>query len=292
MSTVENLHRARKNKYDEFYTPLSEIEQEIPNYDLKGKIIYMPCDHYKHSNFWKYFYDNFKELQLKGIIATNYDTGEGAFCAEYDGFDMRVVPLQGDGDFSSLECTKIRNRADVVITNPPFSLFRAFVNWLDRKPFLIIGSKLGFTYRNVIQQVKENRVWSGCRPFTGDMWFETANGDVANISCCWFTNLDHHKRHEVFDSGKAYCDGEYRKYDNSDAIEIPRLKQIPMDYEGIMGVPVTFLYEWNPDQYDIVGYLYGDDGEHLKMDGKEVYFRILIKKPNPTGTVLHCGDGA
>ena len=280
MSTVENLHKARKNKYDEFYTPMVEIEQEIPNYDLKGLTVYMPCDDYRYSNFWEYFYTNFKALGLSRIIATNYDTGEGAFCAEYDGFTLSIVPLQDNGDFRSLECTKIRNRADVVITNPPFSLFKEFVEWLDGKSFLIIGNKSAFTYRNVITKVMDAKLWSGCRPFTGDMWFTDINGDMVNIAGCWFTNLDHHKRHEVFDSGKVYCDGEYHKYDNSDAIEVPSLKQIPMDYEGIMGVPVTFLYKWNPDQYSIVGYLYGDDGKHLKMDGKEVFFRLLIQLKN------------
>lgn len=128
----ENLKKAKKAKNDEFYTRYEDIEKEVVHYkdQLKGMWVYCPCDDYRWSNFWKYFYDNFNELQLKRLTATNYDIGEGAFCADYDGFNMQVVPLQGDGDFRSPECTKIKDECDVVITNPPFSLFREFINWM------------------------------------------------------------------------------------------------------------------------------------------------------------------
>ena len=132
MSKNSNLHKAKKEKNDEFYTQLSDIEKEMVHYkdQLKGMWVYCPCDDYRWSNFWKYFYDNFNELQLKRLTATNYDTGEGAYKAEYDGENMTVTQLEGNGDFRSPECTKIKDECDVVITNPPFSLFREFINWM------------------------------------------------------------------------------------------------------------------------------------------------------------------
>ncbi len=132
MSRNSNLHKAKTAKNDEFYTRYEDIEKEVVNYkeQIKGMWIYCPCDDYRWSNFWKYFYDNFNELQLKRLTATNYDIGEGAYKAEYDGFNTQVVPLQGNGDFRSPECTKIKDECDVVITNPPFSLFREFINWM------------------------------------------------------------------------------------------------------------------------------------------------------------------
>ena len=132
MSKNSNLHKAKKEKNDEFYTQLSDIEKEMVHYkdQLKGMWVYCPCDDYRWSNFWKYFYDNFNELQLKRLTATNYDIGEGAYKAEYDGENMTVTQLEGNGDFRSPECTKIKDECDVVITNPPFSLFREFINWM------------------------------------------------------------------------------------------------------------------------------------------------------------------
>lgn len=132
MAKNENLHKAKSEKNDEFYTRYDDIEKEVANYkeQIKGMWIYCPCDDYRWSNFWKYFYDNFNELQLKRLTATNYDIGEGAYKAEYDGENMTVTQLEGNGDFRSPECTKIKDECDIVITNPPFSLFREFINWM------------------------------------------------------------------------------------------------------------------------------------------------------------------
>ena len=132
MSKSENLRKAKKAKNDEWYTRYEDIEKEVVNYkeQLKGLWIYCPCDDYRWSNFWKYFYDNFDNLQLKRLTATNYDIGDGAFRADYDGFNIEVVPLDGNGDFRSPECTKIKDECDIIITNPPFSIWREFFNWM------------------------------------------------------------------------------------------------------------------------------------------------------------------
>lgn len=132
MSRNSNLHKAKNTKNDEFYTRYEDIEKEVINYkdQLKGMWVYCPCDDYRWSNFWKYLYDNFNEFELKRLTATNYDIGEGAYKAEYDGENMTVTQLEGNGDFRSPECTKIKDECDVVITNPPFSLFREFINWM------------------------------------------------------------------------------------------------------------------------------------------------------------------
>lgn len=274
----ENLHKAKRMKKDEYYTAMNEIEAELSNYGFKGKKVYLPCDDYRKSNFWRYFYDNFDKLGLESLTTTNYNNGEGAFSAVYDGFSLKVEPLYGDGDFRSSEAEFLKGECDVIVTNPPFSLFRQFVDWLGDKPFIVIGNKLAFTYHNVIEQVMHNKVWSGCRSFNGDMWFYDPDGELVNVGGCWITNVDHSRRHIPMELSACYSPERYCKYDNADAIDIKRLKDIPKDYDGVMGVPLTFLNKYCPEQFEFVGYLYGEDGRHLQLDGKEAFFRILVKK--------------
>lgn len=225
-------------------------------------------------------------------------TGDGSV----DIFDLEWTYLEGDGDFSSEEVCKLRDEADIIVTNPPFSLYRKFWDWLHEKDkqFLIISPKTAVTYKNVYPLIQENKVWSGARPWGGGMKFESKdpiNFDyiekgvrIKGVPAMWLTNMEHSKRHEFvnfstmkdnltygnhadFDSKRGYV-----KYENYDAIDVPYYDLIPSDYDGVMGVPFTFLDKFCPEQFEIVGFRKGDDGKDLRVDGKSPYFRMLIRK--------------
>jgi len=292
----QNLAKAKDAKRDEFYTPLPDIERELKHYKrhFRGKTVYCNCDDPKVSNFYRYFFLNFKELGLKRLIATCYKNDDPdarsrgvskqAVCLEYDGKDETKRRLAGDGDFRSEECVALLERADIVVTNPPFSLFREYVAQLIEhdKKFLIIGNINAITYKETFRLIKENKIWLGyncIRHFIqpdGSM-FETAR-------TFWYTNLDITKRHEDLPLYKKYNSDEYPKYDNYDAIEIGKATEIPVDYAGGMGVPITFLDKYNPDQFVIIGIdralvekLTGKVSRfHIK--GKEIYARIVIRR--------------
>lgn len=311
LASNNSLHAARAAKNDEFYTQISDIEKEVRHYKdhLKGKVILCNCDDPEWSNFWLHFTLKFEDYGLAKVVATHYAQGEPSYKLEFTGKDQPVVrtPLRGDGDFRSDECVEILKSADIVVTNPPFSLFREYISQLieHRKNFLIMGNNNAVTYKEVFKLIRDNVIWQG-HGVNKTMEFRLADdytrwsrideqgrkyGKVPAIS--WFTNLTHQKRNEELLMFRIYAGNEslYPKYDNYDAIEVSRVTEIPSDYEGAMGVPITFLDKYNPEQFEILhsnNYRRNDDvplKEHglIKdkdgtINGKAVYVRILIKR--------------
>ena len=301
------LIKAKKNKNDEFYTQYSDIKRELQYYKehFRDKVVYCNCDDPRISNFFKYFKSNFKELGLKKIITSCYVKENSlfekkrGFYFEYTGYEdeNNIKYFKGDGDFRSEECVKLLKQADIVVTNPPFSLFREYVAQLVKynKKFLIIGNINAITYKEIFKLIQENRAWLGINMGRGISGFivpehyelygtetkidENGNRIVSPNNCLWLTNLDNFKRHEDIPLTKKYYgnEDEYPFYDNCNAINVNRTKDIPFDYEGIMGVPITFLHKFNPEQFEIVRFRKGDDGKDLCINGKCPYFRILIR---------------
>lgn len=298
------LNAAAAAKKDEFYTQLPDIEKELAHYPdhFQGKVVYCNCDDPTVSNFFRYFSLKFADLGLKKLITTCYRNqtpglfsrhdAERAIRLEYDGFrdgervpnveDIGVTPLEGDGDFRSAECIEILKEADVVVTNPPFSLFREFVAQLTErnKEFLIIGNVNAVSYKEVFPLIRDNRIWLGPSITSGDREFgvpdhypltaathridEHGNKFIRVKGVRWFTNLDHAKRHEDLILYRHYMPEAYPTYDNYDAIEVGRTKDIPEDYLGAMGVPITFLDKYNPSQFKILGITDRDNNSGLK----------------------------
>lgn len=281
---------ARAAKQDEFYTQLPDIERELKHYkaQFKGKIVYCNCDDPRVSNFFHYFSYNFEKLGLRKLITTCYKSqnadlfsqndSEDAIWLEYDGDkncsgvpdpeEIGIRPLKGSGDFRSEETIELLKQADIVVTNPPFSLFREYVAQLIEyeKKFIIIGSLNAITYKEIFKLIKENRLWLGYGFQGGNAYFAVPNpsdyakgvydestGLVKFRNVTWFTNLDTSKRHEDLLLYKTYNPNEYQKFENYDAINVNRLADIPADYMGDMGVPITFLEKYNPDQFEIIG---------------------------------------
>lgn len=292
------LDNAKVNKKDEFYTQLIDIEKEMIHYTkhFRNKIVYCNCDNPEISNFWKYFYDHFTELGLRELYATFY--GEGASFYRYDGENVVITQLQGDGDFRSDECIQILEQSDVVVTNPPFSLFREYISQLDsyNKDFLIISNINAITYKEVFPLIQANKVWLGVCFGRGISGFivpdsyelygtETKvneNGDriISPNNCMWLTSLDNEKRHQPIELVKKYEGNEdaYPFYDNYYGINVNKTQDIPADYMGAMGVPITFLNKYDPEQFEIIKFRKGDDDKDLRVNGKAPYFRILIKR--------------
>ena len=285
-SINSTLHRGKRNKNDEFYTRQQDIENEMRWYKdegvFKGKIVFCNCDDPVWSDFWKYFSLFFKTLGLKKLIATHYKEGEQTYKLEYYGKGKEIkTPLRieqgwpGDGDFRSPECIELMKEADIIMTNPPFSLFQEYVSLLieHEKQFLIIGNLNSITSKKLIPYVIKNKMWIGCTPEKGDLKFKVPKDYEAESSrltidengqkwmthgnTLWITNLPHKKRENMFiDLTRIYKGNEndYPFYDNHpDIIEVGEYKKIPKDYEGLMGVPTTFLKKHNPNQFDLVG---------------------------------------
>ena len=324
-----NLGAAKRAKNDEFYTQLTDIEKELRHYreHFQDATVLCNCDDPFESNFFKFFVLNFKRLGLKKLIATCY---EGSAVAEYrdgkakpykavvttvrdttgdGGVDMEDVrnlfelgenelaELEGDGDFRSEECLALLDEADIVVTNPPFSLFREYVSILmeHEKKFIVIGSQNAITYKEFFPLLKDDKVWLGS---THPKEFIQRNGTVKKFgNICWYTNLDIKKRHEELILVKKYAghEDEYPTYDNYDAIEVSKVADIPFDYDGVMGVPITFLDKYSPDQFEILGmsasikyncdivgipFLGEADGRPL-LNGKNTYARIFIRNKHP-----------
>lgn len=304
MATNTRLHKAKQNKNDEFYTQLSDIEQELKHYKeyFKGKTIFCNCDDPEWSNFWKYFELNFTHFGLKKLISTHYEDDKPSYKLEIVGDvtgdgkvdykDIIKTPLKQNGDFRSPEAIEILKEADIVITNPPFSLFREYIEQLMsfEKDFIVIGAKTAIGYKEIFKYIQENKMWLGYRNVNSDMWLMLpdnaekwekldANGKkLKHINACWFTNLDTHKRHEDLILYKTYNADEYPIYDNYNAINVNKVVDIPLDYNGVMGVPITFLDKYNPEQFEIVRFRKGDDDKDLSVNGKDCFSRILIKK--------------
>ena len=297
MNTIKLLHRAKKAKNDEFYTRLEDIEKELQHYTqhFNDKIVLCNCNDARYGNFKNYFTTHFKELNLKKLICTAY--GDNAFYTSFDGEMENRYELTCNGDFRDDEMIELLKKADIVCTNPPFSLFREYVAQLmafDKK-FLIIGNMNAITYKEVFPLIKENRMWTGFRRYGGDMYFlvnddfeyactykakrEIDNQKVNRLfSICWFTNIGEQKQNKPIELKKKYNPEEYPKYDNCDAINVDKVADIPMDYNGAMGVPITFLDKYCPNQFEIIKFRNGDDDKDLCVNGKCPYFRILIKK--------------
>lgn len=306
-----SLEKAKKAKNDEFYTRYEDIENEVMKYrrSFKGKVVYLPCDDpaNKQSEFWSFFVNNFDAFGLKKLIATHYDEDGKAYKIWIDGdttgdgyiddSDALQEDLIGNGDFRSPECTAILNECDIVCTNPPFSMFREFVDWIftAKKQFLIIGNNNAITYKEIFPLIKDNQMWVGytanktCIFRVGEGYafddritkqINDGNyyGKVPAIT--WFTNLSNTKRNEEMVLTASYYANPdaYPHYDNYDGINVDRLAQIPKDYEGAMGVPITIIDSYNPEQFEIIKFRKGDDGKDLRFNGKEPYFRVLIRR--------------
>ena len=290
MSDNKNLTAAKRTKNDEFYTRLEDIEKELTNYKeyFKDKIIYCNCDDVEYSNFYKYFKDNFDGLGIKKIIATNLSLNKTAYKTEFDNNSKEVkTQLCGNGDFRSEECVELLKSADLVITNPPFSLFREYIAQLIKynKEFLIIGNMNAATYKEIFPYVKNNQIWMGCTSPKIFLTPDRTEKKFGNI--LWYTNLENDRMHCRIPLKEKYYgnDEAYPKYGNYDAIEVSKVINIPYDYYGLMGVPVTFLSKYCPEQFELIGHdhdLTGDGGAGISdgqfiCKGKNVYKRVLIK---------------
>lgn len=322
-SKNKNLHKAKKEKNDEFYTLLSDIEKEMVWYKdfFKDKVVYCNCDDARESNFFKYFSENFELLGLKKLITTGYIPGGHGVVLEYSGDkngdfivsddEISTQELAGDGDFRSPECIEFLKQADVVVTNPPFSLFREYIGQLMTygKKFLIIGNGNAVTCKEIFPWFKDNKVWLGASKGMGGKAmefmvskekFDSSKGTVNReengicyvgvMMCTWFTNIDHKKRHDKLDLCKKYNPTDYPTYDNYSAIEVSKVSDIPEDYMGVMGVPITFLDKYCPEQFEILGIT--ENAEYLKplyvdgcnkydrpyLNGDRMYSRLLIKR--------------
>ena len=316
-SVNANLHKAKDAKNDEFYTQLTDVSKEMMHYKqhFKNKIVFCNCDDPTWSAFWKYFHLNFSVLGLKKLISTHYDKNNPTYKMEYTGGDDNDIevgiktPLEGNGDFRNQECLDLLDEADIVVTNPPFSLFREYVAVLmkHKKKFIIWGNNNAITYKEFFPLLKANKVWLGyianktCVFRLSDeytKWDEKITeqmndghkyGKCPAISV--FTNLDIDKRHEKLILCKEYTPEEYPHYDNYDAIEVGKVADIPKDYEGVMGVPISFMDKYNPDQFEIIGldrYTVPKEflvGGRVAINGKATYARILIRArhPHPAG---------
>ena len=304
MAKNENLKNAKEAKNDEFYTQLSDISKELCNYKkhFENKVVFCNCDDPDWSNFWIYFHLNFSDLKLKKLIATHYDKdGNPSYLMEYEGgndSDSKCWSqrhLKGNGDFRSEECVELLKQADIVVTNPPFSLFREYVAQLmeHEKKFLIIGNKNAITYKEFFPLLKDNKVWIG---YNAVKEFKQPDGTIKKFgNIGWYTNLDIKKRHKslldtLTKSYELHID-EYEKYDNYDAINVDRVKDIPEDYFGVMGVPITYMDNHNPDEFVILNAnnFRKNDTVPIKshglikdkessVNGTSKYVRILIKR--------------
>ena len=293
MSTNANLHKAKDAKNDEFYTQLTDVSKELMHYKqhFKDKTVLCNCDDPTLSAFWKYFHLNFSALGLKKLISTHYDKTQPTYKMEYTGGndnDIEVgvkTSLEGNGDFRNQECLDILDEADIVVTNPPFSLFREYVAVLmeHEKKFLIIGSLNAIKYSECFPFIMNNQMWLGNNNVHNFMQPDGTVKKFGNIN--WYTNLDFAKRHEKIILRKEYNDKEYPKYETYDAIEVSKVTNIPINYNGIMGVPISFMGKYNPEQFEIVGeFNHGSDNifDLAKpiINGKELYPRIAIKRIN------------
>lgn len=319
MTNNSNLHKAMNAKNDEFYTMIDTVEKELVHYKkhLKDKIVLCNCDDPKSSAFWKYLHLKFSELGLKKLVSTYYNENGFAFKTEYTGGDDEDIEkgvktaLKGNGDFRSEECLNSLDKCDIVITNPPFSLFRDFVDVLMRykKKFLILGNLNAVAYKQIFPFIKNNLLWLGVSinsgganfyipegyPVTTKNWGKDETGKifVKLGTIRWFTNLNHNFRlNSNLVLHEHYTTEKYPKYDNYNAINVNKVVEIPFDYDGVMGVPITFIDKYNPKQFEILGVAAtwdkSDEVQSIRLpykgslnasvNGKQLYKRILIRK--------------
>lgn len=295
MSANSNLHRAKDKKNDKFYTQLPDIENELKHYreHFKDKVVFCNCDDPEWSNFWQFFSLQFEFLGLKKLIATHFEDEKQSYKLEMwrdeAGVHSRIKTLQQNGDFRSPESIELLKEADIVVTNPPFSLFREYIAQLMEydKKFLIIGNKNAITYKEFFPLLKDNKVWIG---YNNVKEFRQPDGSMKKFgNIGWYTNLDIKKRHEELVLYKKYTPEEYPKYDNCDAINVDKVSDIPIDYDGVMGVPITFLDKYNPEQFEIMGITCrGYSPEYrTKLYDKKIYENV--NDLNGSGCILEKG---
>ena len=317
-SANANLHKAKNAKNDEFYTQLTDVSKEMMYYKehFKDKIVFCNCDDPAWSAFWEYFHLNFAELGLKKLISTYYDKTKPTYKMEYSGGDDNDIkagvktPLEGNGDFRNKECLDLLDECDIVVTNPPFSLFREYVAVLmeHKKKFIILGNMNALTYKEIFPLIRDNQLWYGASIHSGDRKFYVPDNYPLEAAGCgvdedgkryirvkgvrWYTNMDYSARHEELKLWKTYNESDFPKYENYDAINVNKYSEIPVDYNGVMGVPITILDFYCPEQFDILGISASwDETDIMKclklsethrhapiMNGKEVYRRIFIRK--------------
>ncbi len=322
---------AKKDEFYTQLTDIEKELRHYTEY-FRDKVVFCNCDDPYESNFFKYFALMFNKLGLKKLIATCYNgspvsgnellldfgdtvddpkkvaykveitevidtNGDGAINLADIQYLMQndkniISILKGNGDFRSEECIKLLKEADIVVTNPPFSLFREYMAQLVKyeKKFLIIGNQNAITFKEIFPLIKENRLWLGLTMNSSNRWFQVPdsyekyhkieNGKkyafVAGV--VWWTNLNHNRRNEPLVLYKKYTPQDYPKYDNYDAIEVAKVTEIPYDYYGVIGVPISFLHKYNPEQFEIIKFRKGDDDKDLSINGKCPYFRILIRR--------------
>lgn len=323
----KNLTKAKVEKNDEFYTQMTDIEDELKYYKnhFKDKVVFCNCDDPEQSNFWKYFKLKFDFLGLKKLISTHYHETERTYKLELEKKDGELVTTKTDlmqnGDFRSPECVELLEESDIVVSNPPFSLYRDYVNQLIEhdKSFIIIGNKNAITYKEIFPLIKDNKIWLGVNTSNGTMRFKTPeSNELKAIPSYWYTNLEHNKRNEELILWETYTPEKFPKYDNYDAINVGKVSEIPLNYteiktvtveelneveasgfiydeiekEGdsitieiknpVMGVPITFLNKYCPNQFEIVAFRKGDDGQDLvftrERERVQPYFRILVRR--------------
>lgn len=312
-----NLNKAKSNKKDEFYTQLSDIERELKHYKkhFRGKVVYCNCDDPRVSNFFHYFSYNFEKLGLKKLITTCYksqdmdlfstNNAERAIYLEYEGdkngnmlpdaSDIGIKQLNGDGDFRSEESIDLLKQADIVVTNPPFSLFREYIAQLidHDKKFIIVGHQNAIKYKEIFPLIRDNKLWLGFGFKGGAAHFinkhyedyataaDRKEGMIRVSGVHWFTNIDLKKRHEDLILYKNYNPEEYQKYENFDAINVNKTKDIPIDYDGFMGVPITFMDKYNPEQFEIIGVGIANSGLEIGIQPykpEHKYYRKEVQK--------------
>lgn len=333
MARNKNLRRAKSAKNDEFYTQLHDIENELRYYKhhFRGKTVYCNADDPRASKFFHYFSYNFEHLGLKKLITTCYKNQEmdlfsasdkeSAIALVYEGEkddgrvptveNIGVIELEGDGDFRLPEAIEFLKEADIVVTNPPFSLFREYVAQLVEyeKKFLVIGNFNAITYKEIFPLIKDNKMWlgynNGMKEFiipensplkSGQRKDENGIKYQKFGNIAWYTNLDHTKRHEKMILFRKYNEKDYPAYDNYNAVEVSKVSDIPCDYDGVMGVPITFLTRYNPEQFEVLGAT-ESEGKGFSGDlwlggtaqpivsGKKLYKRLFVKKKEGSGSV-------
>ncbi len=352
-TTLSEAKNAKNDEFYTQYEDIQREINAYLEYNpdvFREKTVLLPCDDPEWSNFTRFFAQNFENFGLKKLISTSFAHESKNFKGAYqlslfeeeapqfdesktkthgkiftltrdsnksgviDIDDLEWQYLEGDGDFRSDEVKALRDEADIIITNPPFSQYRSFINWIfeKSKKFVVIGNKNSVTYKEIFPLIMNNKMWSGRTGWSGGMWFETKNPDdvdkvidgvnMKNVSSIWFTNLEHGRRHEPlqlmtmadnlkFSKHKEVKDQGYQKYDNYDAIEVPFTDAIPCDYDGVMGVPISFLEKYCPEQFEILGAT-ESEGKGFSGDlwiessgvsqplvkGHKVYKRIFIRK--------------
>lgn len=281
-----NLSRARKTKNDEFYTFYEDIKKEIENYRdyLENKIVYCNCDNPEYSQFWKYFKDNFKKLKIKKLIST-YLSDNIAYKTVFNGITVEKTKLIGNGSFESEECLAILKEVDVVITNPPFSIFSEYLSSLinNNKKFLVIGNKNAVIYKDVFPYIRDNKVSLGFNNITK---FYQPDGEIKKFgNICWFTNIKSKNKKKPLLLTEEYNNNKYKKYYNFDAINVDRLVDIPKDYCDVMGVPITYIDYHNEEMFDIVGIDGKDFGEELGIKSVGKDWMKIYRENGKTGHI-------